>query len=154
MILWESVRPRAAQKPAGPRPNNIFDFGRLGSPERPRKTPAGLQPSDIFDLGAWAAPGGPGQPEPDQATASIAGVWAAPGGRKILYKMGGVRLPILLENSPAARALPDPKIRRPSACGGGLEPSAFKLRLGGSGRDTPPLFPRDVIYNTWAQCRR
>jgi hypothetical protein len=44
-------------RPAGPRPSDVFDFGGLGCPGRPRN-----------------------QPGPDRATSSILGVWAAPGG--------------------------------------------------------------------------
>ncbi len=45
----------------------------------PAQKLAGPRPCDIFDFEGLGGPGCPGQPGPDRATSSISGVWAAPG---------------------------------------------------------------------------
>ena len=70
--FWGSGRPRAAQKPAGPRPNDIFDLGGLGGHGRP--WPPGPRRSEILDCGCLGGPGRPrSQPDTDQTPSRILG---------------------------------------------------------------------------------
>ena len=150
--FWVSGRPPAAQWPAGHRPSDIFDFGGLGGPGRPRPTgprakhifdfgasgrplaaqkPAGPRPGDVFNLGRLKAAGGPGQQGPDQTTPSILGIWAGPGGPEASRTPTERHLRIWVSGRP--RAAQKPAGPRPS--------DIFDLGVwaapGGSGRPDP-----------------